>query len=506
MIVQALVEPWGWPSALAGISAQLIKQDPAVRACIERAVTSWPRRLSLEELFGTGELAAIASDRLLRSLLEATPNQDISLERFLTNVRFVMLQLADGPAGAQTMEANVLELCCALARQCFINDYVFDCSTGELEQVQKVCGTLSETLRNGGVAPALWPAIVAAYRPLHSLPEAVALLQQSWPDAVTALLVQQVREPHEERRYAASMPALTPIESGVSIQVRQQYEENPYPRWVKTAPPSPPLPFDAWLRRQLPHGRFQRLNKNSIDILIAGCGTGRHAIEVAQQYAGARPLAIDLSLASLGYAKRKLIAHGLDNIELAQADILRLGSLDRTFDVIEAVGVLHHLADPVAGWRVLLSLLRPRGFMRLGLYSALGRQSVVAVHKFIAERGFRATVDDIRKCRQALIDVDDQDPMKVVTAAADFFSTSECRDALFHVQEGRLTLPTIKDILVENDLDFLGFDIGARIPEQYAARFPQDKARENLDLWHIFETENPRTFIGMYQFWVQRKS
>ena len=194
MIVQALVEPWGWPSALAGVSAQLIKQDPAVRACIERAVTSWPRRLSLEELFGTGELAAIASDRLLRSLLEATPNQDISLERFLTNVRFAMLQLADGPAGAQTMEANVLELCCALARQCFINDYVFDCSTGELEQVQKVCGTLSETLRNGGVVPALWPAIVAAYRPLHSLPEAVALLQRSWPDAVTALLVQQVRE------------------------------------------------------------------------------------------------------------------------------------------------------------------------------------------------------------------------------------------------------------------------------------------------------------------------
>jgi hypothetical protein len=26
----------------------------------------------------------------------------------------------------------------------------------------------------------------------------------------------------------------------------------------------------------------------------------------------------------------------------------------------------------------------------------------------------------------------------------------------------------------------------------------------DLNLWHIFETENPHTFTGMYQFWIQR--
>ncbi len=35
-------------------------------------------------------------------------------------------------------------------------------------------------------------------------------------------------------------------------------------------------------------------------------------------------------------------------------------SLGRSFDVIDASGVLHHMADPIAGWRMLLSLLRPR--------------------------------------------------------------------------------------------------------------------------------------------------
>ncbi len=43
----------------------------------------------------------------------------------------------------------------------------------------------------------------------------------------------------------------------------------------------------------------------TVDVLIAGCGTGQHAIETAQRFSGARVLAIDLSLTSLAYAKRK---------------------------------------------------------------------------------------------------------------------------------------------------------------------------------------------------------
>jgi 2-polyprenyl-3-methyl-5-hydroxy-6-metoxy-1,4-benzoquinol methylase len=42
---------------------------------------------------------------------------------------------------------------------------------------------------------------------------------------------------------------------------------------------------------------------------------------------------------------------GLD-IEYAQADLLKLGGMERRFDLIEAVGVLHHMKDPLAGWRV----------------------------------------------------------------------------------------------------------------------------------------------------------
>ena len=104
------------------------------------------------------------------------------------------------------------------------------------------------------------------------------------------------------------------------------------------------------------------------------------------------------------YAKRKTPADLASRIDYAQADILKLGSIDRSFDVIDASGVLHHMADPLEGWRILLSLLRPGGLMHLGFYSEAGRSDVVAARAFIAERGFGSTPDDIRRCRQELLD------------------------------------------------------------------------------------------------------
>jgi SAM-dependent methyltransferase len=220
----------------------------------------------------------------------------------------------------------------------------------------------------------------------------------------------------------------------------------------------------------------------------------------AQRYLGVRLLAIDLSLASLAYAMRKTRAAGMHNIDYAQADILQLGSLGRSFDVIDAGGVLHHLADPMQGWRVLLSLLRPGGVMRLGFYSALGRRDVIAARKHIVAAGFRPTADDIRRCRQHLLTT----PHRAVSRYYDFYSTSECRDLLFHVQEHTLGIPDLQSFIAENALQFVGFETAPQVHGLYRERFPADIAMTDLGHWHAFETAHPDTFAGMYQFWVQK--
>ena len=176
------------------------------------------------------------------------------------------------------------------------------------------------------------------------------------------------------------------------------------------------------------------------EILIAGCGTGQHPVETAQRFPAAKILAVDLSMTSLAYAKRKTIELGIESIEYAQADLLKLRSLGRTFDVIESAGVLHHLENPFEGWRVLLSLLRPNGLMRLGFYSEIARQDIVQVRNLISNAGIGSSPREIRDCRQHLIELKDYN---FITSSSDFFSASTFRDLLFHVQEHRMTLSAL---------------------------------------------------------------
>ena len=165
---------------------------------------------------------------------------------------------------------------------------------------------------------------------------------------------------------------------------------------------------------------------------------------------------------------------GITNIEYAQADILMLRDIERTFDIIESVGVLHHLADPFAGWKTLLSLLRPGGFMFLGFYSELARSHIVKAREIIAERGYSDTLDDIRRFRQDLAVGNMGVAPQRLSPFSDFFSTSECRDLLFHVQEHRLTLSQIESFLTDFDLKFIGFELDASVLHQYRARFTDD--------------------------------
>jgi SAM-dependent methyltransferase len=221
---------------------------------------------------------------------------------------------------------------------------------------------------------------------------------------------------------------------------------------------------------------------------------------MARRYKGAQVLAIDLSLSSLSYAQRKTRELGLKNVEYAQADILALGSIGRSFDVIDSSGVLHHLSDPMAGWRQLLGLLRPGGLMRVGVYSERGRADIVAGRRFIAERGFDPTAADIRRCRQELL----ASPLRALIRYSDFFSTSGCRDLLFHVQEHRLAIPQIKEFLDAQRLAFIGFELDAAALRDYRAKFPNDQSMTDLECWDAFERDRPDTFAAMYQFWCQR--
>jgi SAM-dependent methyltransferase len=486
LMLRALSEVWDRPRDLAAACISVIKLDTVVSGFIARANSAWPARLPADELLSSS--IALSRDELLRRLLECTPITDIGIERLLTNVRLAML------TGSSTdgRDEHLLGFYCAVARQCFINQYVFSVTEVEANQAQRLRESLERALAVGDPCPELWPAIVGAYFPLHTLSKAEALFERSWPACVNALLVQQVKEPAEERRIASSIPVLTSIDSEVSRAVRQQYEQSPYPRWVKPGPPGEPI-----VLKDRPPGQ-------AFDALFAGCGTGLSTVEFARQTPRARVIAVDLSLASLCYAQRMALSYGLTKVEFGQADINKLAVIGREFDYVDASGVLHHLADPWEGWRTLLGMLRPGGVMLVGLYSESARRSIVAARALIADRGYRPIPEDIRSCREEVMAAGDGSLLKSVIQWNDFFSTNECRDLLFHLQEHHVTLREIKLFLAATGVQFGGFMLDALTFQRFAMRFPDPAAMTNLDYWQEFETQAPSTFTAMYQFWVQK--
>lgn len=504
LLVRALSEPWGRPADLAPTSIRFLELNEAIRASAARAAAAWPNLLPAAEFAGPGGLAELAGDRLLCALLESTPVAAVGLERLATGLRFILLTAARAEPDS-TVTEPVLKLYCAIARQCFINNYVFAQSDAEIGEVRSLRDALAAALASGSAVAALTVVAVASYLPLHSLPGAAALLDRPWPDCVAAVLAQQVRAPFEEQALRATMPALTTIADEVSVAVRGHYEESPYPQWVKLPASGTAETVDRFIRKLFPLSPFiERGASDGPEILVAGCGTGQQAIEIALQFEASRVLAVDLSLTSLCYAQRQTRALGLDRIHYAQADIMRLPTINRTFDMIVASGVLHHLADPFAGWRGLVSMLRPGGLMFLGLYSETARRDIAAAQEFIRERGYRPTAGGIRRSRQELLEQPGTAPGGNVAAISDFYSADGCRDLLFHVCEHRLTLPRIAAFLADNGLQFLGFMLDALIRRNYARQFPADAAMTDLSQWHRYETANPATFIGMYQFWVQK--
>lgn len=163
--------------------------------------------------------------------------------------------------------------------------------------------------------------------------------------------------------------------------VKRQYETYPYPerdpadeaKRLVEGSPSHPVEIDHFLFA----GR--RDWSRPFRALVAGGGTGDGLIMLAQKLADIGcPAAIsylDLSEASRAVAEARAAARGLTSIRFLTGDLAEAPALG-PFDYIDCCGVLHHLADPDAGFRALAGALAPGGGIGLMVYAPYGRTGV----------------------------------------------------------------------------------------------------------------------------------
>lgn len=470
------------------------------------------------------EFDQIAADPLLLGSLKRFHFCDALLERLFISLRQTLLF---NTVQDMTIPSAHLELAHDMAVQTQLNEYVWPVTKNEENIIEGLENLLFQVTEESqwqldDIAPAI--LILAQYKDLSKTKLAGALvskpIKQALKNSYLADIIDYaINNRDAEIQLAKKLPywshSNVSDKNSVSAKVKDQYEENPYPRWKDIGFNTASSYQQALLKNfpQLNLSHWQ--GKQKLNVLVAGCGTGRQAIRLASYFNDLNIVAIDLSGRSLAYAKQQASKYKVENIQFIQADILEFSDFPMLFDVIECSGVLHHMENPEQGLQSLSNLLSPTGVMKIALYSEIARKQVITFRKLIAKSNQQTGQNegknlDQRLLRQALLLNQIPGDWNDIVNSNDFYSMSNCRDLIFHEQEHQFTPSKISDLLTNNQLDFIGMlpTTSGRKAFEKSTGINMEKMTDNntLQNWDKVEKEQEDIFAGMYQFYCRKQS
>ena len=481
------------PNDIIKASISLLKFEPQLNTHLDK------EDLSSSDFNHQEIIKDLSKLPLLLKLMSVCPISDIHLEKLLEKIRTKLLMSIN--ASVHTFEE--LKFQSALALQCHINEYIYKQSDDEKKALTNLEYLVKKALKNKKKPSPQIILCLASYKSLNDY-EWSNLLKST--NEIKDVFTMQIEEPCQEASLIKKIPLLENITNKISKKVKEQYEVNPYPRWVNLKLRLKPAPISKIISEiQIKIFDNKIKDVKAPEILIAGCGTGQHSIGTATRFKDSKVLAVDLSLSSLGYAKRKTEELGVQNIDYMQADILDLPKLDKQFDIIESAGVIHHMDDPLKAWCILKDCLRSGGLMKIGLYSELARKHIVEMRKEISRAGQISNDLDMKSYRNMLM-ISDKNHHKLILNSNDLYSMSTLKDLLFHVKEHRFTINQIQKSLSDLKMKFCGFEADTMTVSNFKlTNFGEDDLYD-LNKWEEYEQKNQRTFLGMYQFWCQKLS
>jgi len=154
----------------------------------------------------------------------------------------------------------------------------------------------------------------------------------------------------------------------VTERMRAFYEENPFPNYDE---------YDSagTLLDKARRGRFARLLDDQVPygarVLECGCGTGQLTNFLA--ISTRTVIGTDICMNSLRLAEAFRAKNDLQRAHFHQMNLFRPCFRPGSFDLVISNGVLHHTSDPELGFRSISRLVRPGGYILVGLYHRYGR-------------------------------------------------------------------------------------------------------------------------------------
>ncbi|MFB2892731.1 class I SAM-dependent methyltransferase [Aerosakkonemataceae cyanobacterium BLCC-F50] len=300
----------------------------------------------------------------------------------------------------------------------------------------------------------------------------------------------------------------------ISSAVQRLYDTYPFP-------PEPlldtPPPGYNWRWNWLAAYNFcvgRKPAKQDIRILDAGCGTGVGTEYLVHLNPKAEVTAIDLSAGALAVAKERCQRSGANRVQFHHLSLYDAGQLDGEFDLINCVGVLHHLPDPKRGIQSLAAKLAPGGLFHIFVYGELGRWEIQLMQKAIALlQGNKVGdyQDGVRIGRQIFNSLPTDN--RLVKREKERWSMENQQDECFadmyvHPQEIDYNIASLFELIDASGLEFVGFSNPKMWElERLLGKSPELIARaetlSDRQRYRLIELLDPESFTH-YEFFLAR--
>tara|TARA_B110000037_G_scaffold41790_1_gene51648 strand:+ start:1620 stop:3581 length:1962 start_codon:yes stop_codon:yes gene_type:complete len=460
-------------------------------------VSSHLKNMSENELTEIKEnIVVLSSIKVFLLCLEECRVCDIEAEKLLTFVRkFILLNIYD-----EVFSVKINNLVEILALNSFFNDYIFFISKEETIKLNEIENKLQASKIRKNQDKVSKILAISMYRNLSDSPIIKDLKSEYLP---LKFYKYCILNPFKENNLIKSVNTFGKIENKVSSKVKNQYEIFPYPQWIYSDTYLQKTNFKEYINSLgLKLSNYDIFKKIEKSILIAGCGTGKEAVEYGELISDINITAVDLSSKSLGYALRKCSESKIKNINFLQGDILNLQDLNKTFDLVMSNGVIHHMEDPNAGFTSINKCLKKNGLLKLSLYSKIARRNLLECQELAKSEKISSHLQ-LRNFRNKLIKHDNI-KSKQILDFGDFYNASTFKDLVLHEQEHTFNIQKIKEVVKKLNLKFCGFQNIRNLHNKFIGHYGSSQKLYDLNYWEELEEKYPDTFSGMYQFWCQK--
>lgn len=299
----------------------------------------------------------------------------------------------------------------------------------------------------------------------------------------------------------------------VSAAVAKLYDTYPFPPEPLLDEPPPGYNWRWNWNSAYNFCTGQKPQKQDIRILDAGCGSGVSTEYLVHLNPQAHVVGIDLSAGTLAVAKERCQRSGANRVEFHHLSLYDVDQLPGEFDLINCVGVLHHLPDPIRGIQSLAKKLAPGGLMHIFVYGELGRWEIKLMQQAIAllqgdKRGDYQ--DGVQLGRKLFASLPENN--RIVKREKERWSLENHRDECFadmyvHPQEIDYNIDTLFELIDASRLDFVGFSNPSfwqleRLVGKDPSLIERARGLSDRQLYRLIELLDPE--VTHYEFFLSR--